>query len=248
VALILTIVSVAMVVTAHSDKKCAMDDFEKLDSVCLRQNIEHRIAGGKWRVAGSMTMAIAFCCAIPAFICLNELFARSNQPSAIIVPAISFGAGVSALEMLIMAGLTSVGDFLGSWSAFSKTVDLSGENLRMLTISWFIAQGQWVFVFAFDWLALAVGILAASRLARLTGAMPKGWSWLGIVMGIMAIIAFLLDMMAFHSMVAAVSSLVNMILTCILLPIYLIWMGRQLGKAGDDAVLTDSLVGDASGL
>lgn len=109
---------------------------------------------------------------------------------------------------------------------------------KTLEITWLTMQGNRLWVDAFDWLALAImmqliHVSVKSNNAR-ASSFPMFWSNLGVVIGVLCLVDFIASAVRFSSNWRAFSALagtLSFINTVILLPAWLLWMGKLIPGA-----------------
>ena len=157
----------------------------------------------------------------------------------VLISALAIGGSISELlARLIMVGVENIGLWLSKdWNLDDWANEGDGLGWRTLEVSYMLSRGVVLWVDAFEWLALA-GIyilifvsLRADRDSSSTTFSMK-WAYLGLILGGLSIVAFLVDTLRFLSwrLMSTIEMFVAVLNTMILFPVWLIWLGRMLPR------------------
>jgi len=165
---------------------------------------------------------------IPAFLSLNYVFGNKNSIVKFMVPCFVLGAAVTGWETLDRAGY----DTAHHWLTDSSKWSLNDSQVTSLVLTDIMVRSKGLWLFAFDWVFLGLGCLTASMAAIRTGRLHKWWAVLGYVIAGLGFVNFALEILRFFSWcyISIVSGILVLITSFILLPIWLVWLGLQLGS------------------
>ena len=158
----------------------------------------------------------------------------------VVIAALALAGSISELlARLMMVGVENVGVWLSrDWNLDSWASEGDGMGWRTLEVGYMLSRGVILWIDAFEWLALA-GIyilifvsLRADRDSSGVTTFSMKWAYLGLVLGVLSLIAFLADTLRFLSwrLMSSLEMFVAILNTLILFPVWLIWLGRQLPR------------------
>lgn len=221
------------------------------DTTCIHKFWDAQRASFPLSLTFDIVEAFGTFLTIPAVFTLCEMYGWHFVESKVMATAFAVQLGTNFLEFTVRAGERGVTDWLTgpSWN-------LHADQLRSITLSYIQQQGQFTWLFAMDELLLGIALLAAAvlGLSRRPGLMPAWFSWLSVVIGVIAIINFGLELgrLGAWQTLSLVAGITAAAVGFILFPIWLIAVGCYLEVyAPSDsrgAPLMDEPEGDHSGL
>lgn len=216
-----------------------------LDACCLKQFWMERSRYSWLSFAFDFVEFTSAFMFITPILALADVWGRRLTSNKLMLSAFVCSAGISLLEFLFRAGMVSTSNWLASWAAVTDyTTD--PEPIKMLTISYFLVNGQTTWAFAADDLFLGIGLLTASFLTWRYGQLPITHAWIGAATGVLSVVNFILELARFGewSKLSLASSIVYAIVGFVLLPIWLIYLACFLGQytePGNRASLTGDM-------
>jgi len=155
----------------------------------------------------------------------------------VLIGALAVGGSIAELmARLMMVGVTNVSHWLAKdfnldhWLG-EETND--GTGWKVLEMGYLLSHGIILWIDAFEWLALCgvlVLIFYSVRTDEGRCAFGRKWSMLGLAIGILCLFDFVAEVLRLESWgtFMIVSIVISVINTLILMPIWLVMLGRQL--------------------
>ena len=183
-------------------------------------------ASSTWQVVlGSTFLLVGMLAMIPVGLTLRELLGRGAGPELMATLFLAGSLlGVSSRLLLIPVRLSLAN------VAATRGIQPQALNGFLLTYSLIESAANWLL---YGWLLLTgLALYHASRAAMQSGALPRAWGWLGLTAAAGCWLAVLLTLVTLIADVPAVSvagRLSMAVLGVILLPAWLVWVGREFG-------------------
>lgn len=225
-------------------------DFElwtDLDPFYLKYQWQHRMSNRALMGAAGLLSALAwFLFCIPI---INVAWILSNRGKRkmgmhVLIGTLAIGGSIAELlARLMMVGISNVAQWLAKdfnldhWKATSPGEETNdGTGWKVLEISYMLGRGIILWIDAFEWLALSgVLVLIFFSIRDYREHSPFGWKWsiLGLAIGILSLFDFIAEILRFQSWrtFMLISLAISIINTLILMPIWLLMLGRQLPSA-----------------
>ena len=194
-------------------------------------------ANGTWQVVlGSTFLLAGMLALIPVGLTLRELLGRGAGPELMATLFLAGSLlGVSSRLLLIPVRL--------SLATVAATRGIQPQTLNgfLMTYTLIESAANWLL---YGWLLLTgLALYHASRAAMQSGALPRAWGWLGLTAAAGCWLAVLLTLMTLIGDVPAVSAAGRLSMAAvgvILLPAWLVWVGRELSLVlGRDRAVAD---------
>lgn len=237
VTTVLLIVITTSFVKRSEDHDCGYEEFKKLNIICLRRFWENNDDIQPIVFGFQIVSAVASFLLIPPIMVMNEIFRRNGRPSQVLMPAIAAACGVRILEFTFSAGALMHSNYVArEWT-------LTDNDLKALTLSYLTVRSQGMWLFAMDYLFLAIGQMSTSLLVyKCQNTMPRWWAHLGMFAGIIGIINFLVELGRLGSWyrMSEIGYLLQALDGFVLLPVWTLIMGCKLYTAS--AASTDALM------
>jgi hypothetical protein len=178
-------------------------------------------------VAGSAVLLLGMLALIPVGLALRELLGRGAGPELMATCFLAGGLLGASSRLLLIPIRLSLASLAGTrglqpqvLSSFLLTYTMVENATNWLLYGWFLLTG--------------LGLYHASRSAMRQGALPRAWGWLGLVSAVGCWLVVLLTLATLFTNVPAVFLAGRLIMAAIgvvLIPVWLTWLGRELGAA-----------------
>eukprot|EP00937_MAST-01D_sp_MAST-1D-sp2_P007084 g7084.t1 len=204
-------------------------------------------------IAALLLSALSAWLYMPLVLCVADVVrVVSRGASRLLLPSFFTFGIITTLELVFQCGLTTTTNWM--WSSW----DLDLGALRVLTLAYWTARSATVWFFALDLLFLGIGMLAIWYATRGedrgtgggggAGGVPLCLSRLSLAIGALCCVYFVLELARFGAWVrlSQISFLVLGVVGFVLLPAWLVWWARVLGRLQRGGGLR-SLLADGSG-
>lgn len=237
-------------------------DFAKeraLDVAYIKEKWAHRQAVRGWYLAVDLCSGFAWAAQLPVLLYLSGSLARQHPPLASCCQAFFMaGSFVCVIEFLLNAGTQTVG------AQIAREYQLSDYDWKSFEISYQMQESRNAWLFATDWLFMALGFIALGALMRKANhpRLSSGlrvWATCSIILGVGATFAFMFDVARQTDLGSArvplgyVLSFLLLGLTVLLLPLMLLSLTCLVGRLprtsySSASAWSNGAYGDSQGL
>ena len=164
-----------------------------LDVAYIKEKWAHRQAVRGWYLAVDLCSGFAWAAQLPVLLYLSGSLARQHPPLASCCQAFFMaGSLVCVIEFLLNAGTQTVG------AQIAREYQLSDYDWKSFEISYQMQESRNAWLFATDWLFMALGFITLGALMRKANhpRLSSGlrvWATCSIILGVGATFAFMID-------------------------------------------------------
>lgn len=230
--------------SSHEERESYYLNMTALEPEFIKDHWEHRIDNYFFELSSGILNAMAwmvFCLPI-----LQVAWLQSRRGTHLISVHVAIGAlalGGSITELisrLMFIGATSTGNWLAkdfnlsSWTGEGTTDDIGWRVLEMITI---VTRGFLLWIDAAEWLFLSAIFTLLYVSTFSAGVFSRGWARLGMLIALLAFVDFSSEVLRLKSWMtfSLVAVLISWVSRLLLMPIWLLWLGRQLVRVRAEA-------------
>lgn len=218
-------------------------DYKTLNTTVLVDIWEQRRNHAGLRVLGQFIFCAAYLCMVPAITVLVDgvsVGAKNSSATRLLLPCFGITAFTIVLSLLTSAGTLSVADWVSTFAAFKP--EAANQHLhdggwgpyQSLEVSYRVQTGQSLWLVVFDELALSVffGLVGWFTLKSppLKRVVHRCHPWLSFAISIFLHLTFWFGILKFVNwrVFAMLSGVTGILANLILVPIWLVSLGRHL--------------------
>jgi hypothetical protein len=226
-------------------------DFTALDPAFIEEEWEYLSEYRSLELAAGVMNAMAwFALMIPL---LQVAWIQSHSGTRqvgvhVTVAALALGGSMTEfIARLLQIGTSLAGEWLAkdfnldNWLSESSNDKIGWRTLQVVHL---VVRGMLLWVDAAEWLALfGISVLLFVSIQRQTERLLSlSWASVGLAMGLLSLIDFAADVLRLESWrsFSEVTFWITMINRLVVLPVWLIWLGCQLPRAKEFAVIRRS--------
>ncbi len=186
--------------------------------------------------------ALAALASVPPMLSLADMFGSRVNATKVFIPCAVGAAAISAWGLLNAAGRSTTADWIySSWT-------LKDEDLRALTLAYFVQRGSNTWLFALDELLIGIALLTIATLIYKMVQLPRWMAHVTVVTGVLGIINFFLELARFGSwsLLSTISGLVAGFIGFVLLPIFYLGLGCYLQEPSNQAARESLMASEAA--